>query len=89
MRRARLSKWQQKVCVFLMTFCALTPAWADLQSVLEHQFDEMANTTQPGVYESQRRGVLAGGQFIAKNHLFDENLVGQGMRKRSPVMPRR
>ncbi|WP_050009379.1 conjugal transfer protein TraH [Candidatus Glomeribacter gigasporarum] len=76
MRRARFSKWQQKACVLLMTYCVLTPAWADLQSVLEHQFDEMANTTRPGVYESQRRGVLAGGQFIAKNHLFDENLIG-------------
>ncbi len=76
MRRARYSKWPQKACVYLMALCVFTPAWADLQSILEHQFDQMANTTRPGVYESQRRGVLAGGQFIAKNHLFDENLVG-------------
>ncbi|EGJ5555270.1 hypothetical protein IM997_004768 [Salmonella enterica] len=46
-----------------------------LQSQMDKLFNEMSNTTPPGVYESQRRGVLAGGRFTAKTRIFDENLV--------------
>lgn len=46
-----------------------------LQSEMDKLFNEMSNTTPPGVYESQRRGVLAGGRFTTKTKIFDENLV--------------
>src|SRR6266542_6854937 len=46
-----------------------------LQAEMNRLFDEMSNATPPGVYESQRRGVMAGGRFTTKTRLFDENLV--------------
>lgn len=47
MRHALFSPWQQKALSLLMALSLTTPAWADLQTTLEHQFDEMANTTAP------------------------------------------
>lgn len=61
---------------FFLIVGLMRPAYADLQGELDHLFDNMSNATPPGIYESQRRGVLAGGQLVMKNHLFDENLVG-------------
>ncbi|AIJ10625.1 conjugal transfer protein TraH [Escherichia coli] len=46
-----------------------------LQSEMDKLFNEMSNATPPGVYESQRRGVIAGGRFTTKTRIFDENLV--------------
>ena len=37
-----------------------------LQSEMDKLFGQMSNTTPPGVYESQRRGVLAGGRVTGK-----------------------
>lgn len=47
-----------------------------LQSQLDGVFGQMTNTTPPGVYESQRRGVLSGGRMTVKNKIFDEAVVG-------------
>ena len=47
-----------------------------LQTQLDHVFDGMmSNTTLPGVWESQRRGVIAGGRFTAKTKIMNESLV--------------
>ncbi|MEK9497171.1 conjugal transfer protein TraH [Photorhabdus sp. P32] len=46
-----------------------------LQSEMDKLFNEMSNITPAGVYETQRRGVLAGGRFTTKTRIFDENLV--------------
>lgn len=48
---------------------------AGLQSQMDSLFGAMSNTTPPGVWETQRRGVFAGGQFTAKNRIMNENLV--------------
>lgn len=37
------------------------PVYAGLQSEMDRLFNEMSNTTLPGVHESQRRGVFTGG----------------------------
>jgi conjugative transfer pilus assembly protein TraH len=42
---------------------------------MDQLFNEMSNTTPPGIYESQRRGAFAGGGFTAKTRIMDENLV--------------
>lgn len=48
---------------------------AGLQSQMDSLFGAMSNTTAPGVWETQRRGVFAGGQFTAKNRIMNENLI--------------
>ncbi len=50
-------------------------ARADLQAEMESLFDGMIATAAPGVYESQRRGVLSGGHAVAKSRVFDANLI--------------
>ncbi|WP_445013844.1 conjugal transfer protein TraH [Vibrio cholerae] len=46
-----------------------------LQAQMDKLFNEMSNTTPPGVYETQRRGVISGGRLTSKTKIFDENLV--------------
>lgn len=46
-----------------------------LQSEMNTLFNGMTNVTQAGVYETQRRGVLAGGRITTKTKIFNENLV--------------
>lgn len=48
---------------------------AGLQSQMDRVFGSMSNVTNPGVYETQRRGVISGGRVTSKNRIFDENLV--------------
>ncbi|MFC6674027.1 conjugal transfer protein TraH [Marinobacterium aestuariivivens] len=48
---------------------------ADLQDEMDSFFGDMSNTTTPGVFETQRRGVLSGGRYTAKSKIFDENLI--------------
>ena len=38
-------------------------------------FGSMTNTTAPGVFESQRRGVISGGSVVVRNRIMNENLV--------------
>lgn len=46
-----------------------------MQNQLNKMFDSMVHTTSPGVYNTQRRGVLYGGRFTIKNKIFDESLI--------------
>ncbi|CAM5558716.1 conjugal transfer protein TraH [Eoetvoesiella caeni] len=48
---------------------------AGLQDNLNGLFDSMVNYTEPGVYETQRRGVFSGGRFTTKNRIFQENVI--------------
>lgn len=52
-----------------------TLSHASLQSEMNQMFGSMTNTTAPGVYESQRRGVIAGGSVVVRNRIMNENLV--------------
>ncbi|WP_435339268.1 conjugal transfer protein TraH [Morganella morganii] len=42
---------------------------------MDRLFNEMSNTTRPGIHQTQRRGVIAGGRVTTKARIFDENLV--------------
>lgn len=61
----------------LLSFVAMQPAAhsSGLQSQLNGLFDSMANVTEPGVFETQRRGVISGGRATVKNRLFTESIV--------------
>lgn len=51
------------------------PAHADLQDEMDSLFGEMSNTTDPAVFETQRRGVISGGRYTTKAKIFDEQLI--------------
>lgn len=46
-----------------------------LNTVLNNAFDSMANVSQPGVFETQRRGVLSGGSAMVRNKIVNTELV--------------
>lgn len=52
-----------------------TNASNGIQAQMDILFNDMSNYSAPGVFETQRRGVLSGGRFITKSKIFDENLV--------------
>ena len=54
---------------------AAAPARADLQGEMDQFFDILANTTDPTVTSTARRGVIAGGGVQIRNRIVDTNLV--------------
>lgn len=46
-----------------------------LQNQLDNVFNSMVNTTTPGAYESQRRGVLAGGSVYVRNKVVNTQIA--------------
>lgn len=63
-------------CMIATGLSVALPASANgLQHQLNSMFDSMVNVTQPGVFETQRRGVLSGGRFTVKNRIFSEAVV--------------
>ena len=76
--KKRLLKITTKTATALLVSLAFTyiPANAGgLQSQLNGVFDSMTNVTAPGVFETQRRGVISGGRATMKNRIFSENIV--------------
>ena len=61
--------------IALAMLCGTNIQAAGLQTVLNEQFNTMSNFTQPGVYESQRRGVLSGGSMVARTPLVNTQIV--------------
>ena len=46
-----------------------------LQSQMDQIFNSMVNVSKPGVYETQRRGVLTGGSFYTRNKIVDTQIA--------------
>lgn len=46
-----------------------------LKSEMDALFNDMTTATSPGVFNTQRRGVLAGGRFTTKSKIMNESLV--------------
>lgn len=46
-----------------------------MQGQMDRVFGEMVNVTSPGVYETQRRGVLSAGRVTIKGKIVEENIV--------------
>ncbi len=63
---------------------SLSASASGLQNQLDRVFDGMSNVTPPGVWESQRRGVITGGRITAKSPIMTESLV-----RVTPVLERR
>lgn len=68
-----------KKTALAVTFGFLSAAWpahsSGLNSVLDEAFDSMSNVTQPGVFETQRRGVLSGGSAMVRNKVVNTELL--------------
>ncbi|HDO1358934.1 TPA: conjugal transfer protein TraH [Aeromonas veronii] len=75
MQHTRRSTLALCIAVGTLMMTADTAEAHGLQSEMDKLFGQMSNTTPPGVYESQRRGVLAGGRVTGKAKIFDENIV--------------
>lgn len=64
------------VCSTAMLFPYVEDVRANgLQTQMDRIFLGMTNATPPGVWESQRRGVINGGRITAKNRIMTESLV--------------
>lgn len=62
---------------FCVTWTALLPmsSSAGLQEQMDHLFDSMTNVTDPGVFETQSRGAIAGGRVVSKNPIMNVNFA--------------
>lgn len=52
-----------------------TPHAASLQSKMDAAFGDMSNITNPGVFETQRRGVISGGSIYVRSPSMTTSLV--------------
>lgn len=71
---SRLGKKSIAMSLAICLFSAQANA-NGLQSQLDRVFNGMSNITQPGVHDTQRRGVVAGGRVTTKTKIFNENIV--------------
>lgn len=72
--RFRKSLLAASIGAVLMT-ATVTASGNGLQTQLDRLYDGMVNVTPPGVWESQRRGVLTGGRITAKAPIMNEQLI--------------
>jgi conjugative transfer pilus assembly protein TraH len=62
---------QLRAFLFACLFSISTLSHAGLENQLNAIFDNMSNTTQPGLYNGQNRGVFSGGNFQMRNKSTD------------------
>ncbi len=73
--KSKVKKLTLSVALAVATMTGSGVSHAALQDELDSFFGDMTNATAPGVFETQRRGVLSGGRFTTKSKIFDENLI--------------
>lgn len=66
---------RSSLALTLLLMASSSSQASGLQSEMNSLFNGMSNVTQPGVYESQRRGVLSGGRVSVKTRIVNENIV--------------
>lgn len=67
----------------LIALCAISAIWIipassmaeGFKDQIDNLFNEMSNTTNTGVFETQCRGGFSGGRHAVKTRIFNENLV--------------
>ncbi len=63
------------LAIGLFSFLLVNPCYADLEQEMSSLFADMVNTTPPGYYDTQRRGVITGGNLAMRNRVLHPNLV--------------
>lgn len=79
----------KKVFQVSLIACAIgfsSMSQASLQQEMNQLFGSMTNSTAPGVFESQRRGVISGGSVVVRNRIMNENLVSMVPPSFQPVV---
>ncbi|RRW40700.1 conjugal transfer protein TraH [Pseudomonas luteola] len=74
-----MNKWFSPAALALsISLASLLPCAAQaggLQDQMDNLFNSMSNATDPGVFETQNRGAIAGGRFISKNPTMNVNFA--------------
>ena len=65
----------RRLITALLLAVSVGPTWASVDAELNNMFVDMSNFTAPGVWNSQRRGVISGGGFVARNRIANINLM--------------
>jgi conjugative transfer pilus assembly protein TraH len=65
----------RRLITALLLAVGVGPTWASVDAELNNMFVDMSNFTAPGVWNSQRRGVISGGGFVARNRIANINLM--------------
>lgn len=63
------------MCIVPLSILIATPAKAGLEQELSGMFSDMINVTPGGSYETQRRGVITGGNISMRNKVVHPNLI--------------
>lgn len=71
----RVSIVSAVVAVGLALASISMPQAAGLQSKMDSVFGEMSNISRPGVFETQRRGVLSGGSMYVRSPIMNTDLI--------------
>ena len=71
----RVSTVSAAVAVGLALASISMPQAAGLQSKMDSVFGEMSNISRPGVFETQRRGVLSGGSMYVRSPIMNTDLI--------------
>ena len=75
-KNSRFNRVKQLVAAALITLSLglPIPGSASLQDKMDSIFNDMTNTTKPGVYNAARRGVISGGSIINRSRIVNKNL---------------
>jgi len=61
--------------IFTIAFALSSPAQAGLEDEMSGMFVDMLNATPGGYYDTQRRGIITGGNLSTRNKVLHPNLV--------------
>ena len=64
-----------KLLLILLPLFWVSPANANLDNEIKGMFTDMINVTPGGSYETQRRGVITGGEIALRNKVVHPNLI--------------
>jgi conjugative transfer pilus assembly protein TraH len=64
-----------KTLMLLLVLFLPFQANAGLDEEMNGMFADMINATPGGYYETQRRGVIAGGSLVTRNKIMHTNLI--------------
>lgn len=75
MLKLRNTKFMAALAGAVLSLSIATPSNANIQEKMDQIFGDMSNYTQPGAFNTQRRGVLNGGSLISRSQIVDTTLL--------------
>ena len=61
--------------VAILSMSMALNAGAGVQETMNKIFGDMTNVTKPGVFKTQRRGIITGGSFVSRSKIVDTSLA--------------